>query len=370
MSTDNLKNIKQSLDTLGKAIEELAFQEIVIPEPADRSINGNKINGGMITNFSSVGIKDSASRQVVLVSDDGIITDNVQVGVLKGNPTVQGNLNVQGEITASKLHVNEITADIRNEKTSSLEFLPENGTVEGKGLIWVSEDVTDQLILRKNQHKRLWTTLNIDLHQDQSYMIDNVSVLSYDTLGPSVKKSSLTSLGTVQNLRTAGNLTIDEFIFFEDESQRLGIGIDQPNATLSVASEWHEIVIEPNSQTAKIGTHNTGDLDLVTDDTPRIRISSTGNIILGSHNENNVSVTGKLAVGVKNPQTDVSLTTAGPIRMQNKKMEVSNTMPSSGNYRKGDIVWNENPQPTGYVGWVCTRDGTPGVWKAFGQISK
>ena len=33
------------------------------------------------------------------------------------------------------------------------------------------------------------------------------------------------------------------------------------------------------------------------------------------------------------------------------------------------IVWNDDPKPTSYVGWVCVREGTPGEWKAFGQIS-
>jgi hypothetical protein len=32
-------------------------------------------------------------------------------------------------------------------------------------------------------------------------------------------------------------------------------------------------------------------------------------------------------------------------------------------------VWNNNPQPTGYVGWVCTREGTPGDWSGFGLIA-
>ena len=33
--------------------------------------------------------------------------------------TVQGNLTVHGEVSAKKLHVDEVTADIRNERTTS-----------------------------------------------------------------------------------------------------------------------------------------------------------------------------------------------------------------------------------------------------------
>ena len=38
-------------------------------------------------------------------------------------------------------------------------------------------------------------------------------------------------------------------------------------------------------------------------------------------------------------------------------------------YKKGDIVWTNDPKPTGFVGWVCIKEGTPGEWKAFGNIS-
>lgn len=42
--------------------------------------------------------------------------------------------------------------------------------------------------------------------------------------------------------------------------------------------------------------------------------------------------------------------------------------PLTGSYKKGDIVYNENPVPGDYVGWVCTQSGSPGTWKGFGII--
>ena len=47
---------------------------------------------------------------------------------------------------------------------------------------------------------------------------------------------------------------------------------------------------------------------------------------------------------------------------------IGSEIPSSGTFRQGDIVWNENTISSGYVGWVCTRAGTPGEWRPFGQI--
>ena len=81
-----------------------------------------------------------------------------------------------------------------------------------------------------------------------------------------------------------------------------------------------------------------------------------------------VTVHGKLGIGVNNISSDVTFASVGPIKFENKKFQVGDDVPANGTYRKGDIVWNSNPKPTGYVGWVCIREGTPGEWKPFGQI--
>lgn len=43
--------------------------------------------------------------------------------------------------------------------------------------------------------------------------------------------------------------------------------------------------------------------------------------------------------------------------------------PTSGTWAVGDTVWNSAPAPSGYIGWVCTTAGSPGIWKGFGLIS-
>ena len=45
------------------------------------------------------------------------------------------------------------------------------------------------------------------------------------------------------------------------------------------------------------------------------------------------------------------------------------SIPSSGTYVVGDIIWNLTPTSGGYIGWVCIEEGTPGKWKGFGSIS-
>jgi hypothetical protein len=43
--------------------------------------------------------------------------------------------------------------------------------------------------------------------------------------------------------------------------------------------------------------------------------------------------------------------------------------PSSGTYLRGNIIFNSEPSAGGKVGWVCVTAGTPGTWKAFGDIA-
>lgn len=43
--------------------------------------------------------------------------------------------------------------------------------------------------------------------------------------------------------------------------------------------------------------------------------------------------------------------------------------PASGAHAKGEIYYNTDPVPGGFIGWVCTTAGTPGTWKTFGVIS-
>ena len=44
------------------------------------------------------------------------------------------------------------------------------------------------------------------------------------------------------------------------------------------------------------------------------------------------------------------------------------TQPSTGAWRRGDIVYNTMPTAGGKVGWVCVGSGSPGTWKPFGAI--
>ena len=261
-------------------------------------------------------------------------------------------------------------ADVRISRTDSLDFVADEKTsIYGKGLFWKGQGPTRQFIYRPDP-ERLWSSQSIDLQDESFYAIGNTPVLRLEELGSSVTKSSLTQVGTLHNLRTSGDISIDDYVFYNSGHNRLGIGTEDPNGALSVTSLDAEFIIEPDGPQTRVGTYTNDDLVFITDDTDRLTIRASGNIELG-HSEgfSKVTVHGTLGIGVKNLPEDTSLAVDGPIRFQNKRFEVSDSQPRTGNYNKGDIVWNDNPQPTGYVGWICIRSGTPGTWKGFGQIS-
>ena len=259
--------------------------------------------------------------------------------------------------------------DIRAERTASIDFVSdEQQGIIGKGLYWKGHEYTRQFVFRGNGD-RLWSSETIDLQNDKTYNIGNVPVLSANELGSTITRSNLVKVGTLQNLRTQGDLRVDDFITYTSANNRIGIGTEDPNGTVSIVSLDSEFVIDVETTSTRIGNWTTDDLEIITDDTTRITVEATGNIKLGSDADSKITIPGKLGIGVKNFATDADITTAGPVRFQGKKQETGSESPKSGVYSKGDIVWNTDPKPTGYVGWICVREGTPGIWRSFGQIS-
>jgi hypothetical protein len=382
ISDDNIKNIRHGLAVLGSAIDTLATRpapEAIVKPIADRSITGNAIKGGMIQEFHSTGLRDDATQLTVLINNDGILTDKIDLDTLVVDTNVKGNLTVDGKVNAKSLHVNEITSDVRLERTRPLEFhgqpsgedVPAENTLAGKGLWFVGDGYTKQFTYQTNPG-RFFSTESIELHSGKTIMSEGAMLLGKDSLGPSVRHSSLTAVGRLKNLQTAGDLNIDNMIFWNSDQERLGIRTDQPNGMLTLAGNDSTFIIDPENDAFKFGTFTSNELRIVTDDTARITVAPNGDIRIGTkgNNTTKVSVHGKLGVGVNNVDNDVSIHAQGSIKFANKKFEVAHNYPTTGTYNRGDIVWNDEPNPNGWVGWICIVEGTPGEWRPFGHISK
>ena len=278
--------------------------------------------------------------------------------------------------------ISKALADLAETRTSvdavysDLRFLQFKGkTAEenyGKGLLFVGGSYNKQFTLGANPD-RFFSTENIDLAKDRNFSINGSTVLTEKELGASVTKSSLKQVGRLNGLIVDGSVNVNQYLFYNGVTDRLGLGTDAPNAALSVTENAIEVMLGTTGELhGMVGTHASTDFDIVTDSTARITVRGNGNIDLGNPNRNPVQVTinGKLSVGVTVPDPTVDLHVAGPARINNKLHISAKEPPKSGTYGVGDIVWNSEPRVNQCIGWVCLRAGSPGSWYPFGEIKE
>ena len=263
----------------------------------ENSISGDAIHGGRITDFNSTGISDKA--------------DNLQLTVENDAVHIEKDLIVKGTVSVENLKYVEAQVPKLN--------------------------VTDAL------------------------MIDHNEVIWKNTLGKSVKNSSLTQLGILKNLQVEKTLFVSE--------RRVGVNTEAPSAEFSVNVDGYEVITTMHEKNAYVGTHSPVPFAIGTDNTARITCKSNGDIVLGDEKNKsvNVNVAGKLGIGANNPQE--SLHVVGNIKFADRTFASGDKIPTEGRWDTGSVIWNDRPQINLPVGWVCIKGGTPGSWRPFGQIN-
>jgi hypothetical protein len=186
IDNNEILKVKQGLAELGNTLEVIANRVVPQIPIQERQLTGNHIQGGKITQFRSTGITDSANKTILLVDNNGITVDTINTDTIDGDVTVTGELTVEGHLECKSLHVNELTADIRQQRSDSLLFDSSNGDSPiGKGLVWQGEGNAKSFILQTNP-SRLYSSEPIDLHREASYQIDNVPVITATALGETI----------------------------------------------------------------------------------------------------------------------------------------------------------------------------------------
>lgn len=363
----NKTNIDQALAALADALKS-SDPESFLANPKDfikkipfRSLSGDHLNGGTILNFASSGIADQASKTQLTVKDDGVYIKNLKAEHVD-------DFTVSGTLKVNVLEVNELRADIKFEKDAPIVF--SGDTLDGKGLLWAGQGNTKQFVFASSPN-RFFSSEDIDLARGKSITINGIKLFNDSELGDTITKSNLRQVGRLSGLIVDGNVSIGQYLVFNNATNRLGLGIEEPNAAFSVAEDGIEVIVgSKDFEKGIIGTYASHALDIVTDNTSRISISAGGNITLGSASTApiKVSVVGSLSINVNTSDSRADLDVRGPIKFNNKIHLSGTEAPQSGVFNEGDVVWNTAPQPGRFVGWVCTKSGSPGLWSGFGRI--
>lgn len=249
-------------------------------------------------------------------------------------------------------------------------FIIIKGGADGKGILWSGEGHNKQLIFVTNPD-RFFISENFDLARNKHISINGIPAITQTELGTSITKSYLKEVGRLKGLIVDGSVSVNNYLYYDSNTDRLGIGTDSPKKVLDLVDGNVEILIGASeNNVGSIGTFASQDFQIITDSTARITVSAAGNITLGNIASGpvQVNVLGKLTVNVNTPDPRANLHVNGPIKFNNKLHMSGTAAPSGGSFSEGDIVWNNEPVPGGHVGWVCTRAGNPGMWNAFGRI--
>ena len=340
-------------------------------------IPGSWVKGGPIEDFHTTGILDRAKTPSLTVVDGAIIVDSVNTKSINGDVSFTGNTNfnnnvfVKGTLEVDNIVTKQLIADQKTDK-QFIEFTHKNKRKSnvGTGFLWTAEKGFNKQFIYKNDPDRFWSTESIDMPAGNSYMIDGLELVTRDTLGSSIVKSSLREVGQLKNLVVQGRLQVAENLFYDPNLDRLGLGTDKPAGDLAVFNFENDtnFIIDSEDGDSKVGTYNSKNLRIITDDQTRIKVSFKGDVTVGTEGSDSQvhKVWGKLGIGVKNPEH--SLEVHGNIKFQNRLHTVGTDHPTKGAWHTGDIVWNTEPKKDAPIGWVCTKGGTPGWWNAFGII--
>ena len=168
--------------------------------------------------------------------------------------------------------------------------------LDGQGLVWNDGTTAKHLIMREGS---LWANTSINFNGGLAVNFNNTLALSQNELGTTVVKSNLKQVGNLKFLNVDGKTSLGKVVTVDPDFQRVGINTEKPNAALSVVDNSIEIIIGSHQHDiAKVGTYTADDLALITDNTERIKIGRSGEIVIGHAKHKNaiVTINGKLVV--------------------------------------------------------------------------
>lgn len=315
-------NFNQTMTDAASSIIAERLKDYVFPADSingnalklnDLVITGDNVKGGIIENFSSTGIDDRATGVAVTVLDHATVVENnlfTQDLTVEGTATINGNLNVTGTVNEDSTFFQ----DLVNRTTTSALSNMDRGLFDSYGSLVFERIKTEGLNLTKIK-------------------LNDTEVITDNRLGSTIINSNLQTLGLLKELQVVGESIFAETLYVTPK--RVGINTIEPSGALAIWDQEVEIVaVKKSADTGSFGT-------------PRQQ-----RLVLTANNKENIIL-----------ETDGSAT-INELRMGSMKFSTAAQPP---NYvgERGHVVWNNNPNPGGPMGWICLGASN---WANFGII--
>lgn len=279
----------------------------------ENKISGDCIEGGIIQHFSSTGIDDRATQVALTILDQATVVENnlltkdLQV---EGTMTINGDFVVNGNVPAESPFYQGLVTDSVASTLSKLDT---------RFFSSYSEIIFNKI-----------KTEGLDLNK---ITIDGTEIVAENRLGSKITESNLQKIGVLKELQVAGETLLSETFYVSNK--RVGVNTIEPSSALSVWDDEVEIVFTKRQKdTGLIGTARQ----------QKLLLSSNG-------------------------QDNILLETDGSVRVNDLHIGSMKFTSAGGppNYisSRGHVVWNNNPNPGGPMGWICLGGAN---WANFGII--
>ena len=266
-------------------------------------LNGNQIHGGTIESFSSTGIVDRANDIELVVKDGQVVcegTATVRTLEVVENAVVEGDLTVKGSINGDANFINSIRTGIEQNIVDYVDNFLNNFSLKDNGTVKIGDQ----------------------------------TVLTINTLGPSVTSSNLRNLGVLKQLEVSGETSLSDTLV-TTTTGRVGINTTEPDSALTVWDDEVKVSVKKLSKrSGYIGVPNGQQLSLGVDEACCLTVS-------------------KDQVGL-----------ASKLTIKDRSIDFDSSMPGYSEV-KGSIRFNSNPSKGSPVGWVCLGDTR---WAEIGTV--
>ncbi len=182
-------------------------------EDVDLKISGGKfVIEHKLTN-QDIGVKvKSPTGTIEAITIDAI---NTRIGIFQETPAatldVNGNVKIAGDLYVGgetvTLQTTVLEVEDKNIVLGSTLSTPTDSAADGGGITLKGD--TDKTILFDDANDTWSSNINWNVTSGNTYKIDNVDVLSADTLGAGVVNSSLETLGALQTLNVDNSTYIN-----------------------------------------------------------------------------------------------------------------------------------------------------------------